>query len=132
MIDQTKIKHKRKTTYGKFGNDVALLSGDFLLVQAALSLAKECEPLNEEQKDAILGLTIQALIKICKSAAKESAMRRKFDVSLQDYLEVVGLRASVPEVHCMIGGILGGGHGKNDFLSRQLWKNLWYCWNGDR
>ena len=52
IIDQTEIKHKRKTTYGKFGNDVTLLAGDVLLVQAALSLAKECEPLNREQKDA--------------------------------------------------------------------------------
>lgn len=109
VIDQTKIKRKRKTTFGKFGNDVALLAGDVMLVQAAFSLVKECEQLDREQKDTILLLTFQSLNKICKSAAKESSMRRRFDVSSHDYLEVVSLRASVSQVHCTIGGILGGG-----------------------
>ena len=57
----------------------------------------------------ILKLTFQSLIEICKSAANESAMRRRIDVSPEDYLEVVRLRAAVPDAHCMIGGILGGG-----------------------
>ena len=109
LIDQTLVKHKRKTTFGKFGADVTLLAGDVLLVQAALSLSRECELLTIEQKEQVLELTFQALIKICKSASNESAMRRRIDVSPKDYLEVVRLRAAVPEAHCMIGGILGCG-----------------------
>ncbi len=109
IIDQTIIKHKRKTTFGKFGADISLLTGDVLLVQAAFSLYKECESLTIEQKNSIIEITFQALINISKSAAKESAMRRNFDVTPQDYLEVVQLRASVPAAHCMIGGLLGGG-----------------------
>ena len=37
IIDQTIIKHNRKTTFGKFGTDITLLAGDFLLVQAVFS-----------------------------------------------------------------------------------------------
>lgn len=109
IIDQTIIKHKRKTTFGKFGTDITLLAGDFLLVQAALSLFEECESLPSEQKNKIIELTFQALSKISKSAAEETKMRRKIDTLPQDYLQIVRLRAAVPEIHCMIGGILGGG-----------------------
>ncbi len=109
IIDQTIIKHRRKTTFGKFGPDISLLAGDVLLVQAAFSLYKECESLTIEQKNSIIEMTFQALVNISKSAAKESAMRRNFDVTPQDYLEVVTLRASVPAAHCTIGALLGGG-----------------------
>jgi geranylgeranyl pyrophosphate synthase len=36
-------------------------------------------------------------------------MRRKIDTLPQDYLQIVRLRSSVPETHCVVGGILGGG-----------------------
>ena len=50
-------------------------------------------------------------------------MRRRIDVSSKDYLEVVRLRASVPEAHCMIGGILGSGTKKMISLPWKLWRN---------
>ena len=97
IIDQTIIKHKRKTTFGKYGTDITLLAGDVLLVQAALSLFKECELLTTEQKNKILELTFQALIKICKSASKESKMRRKIERYPKRLPSIVRLRAAVPE-----------------------------------
>jgi geranylgeranyl pyrophosphate synthase len=109
IIDQTLIKHKRKTVFGKFGTGITLLAGDFLLYQASQSLYKECNTLPDEQKEMILDLTFTSLAKISKSAAKETKMQKRFDVPPKDYLEIVRLRASVPEAHCMIGGILGGG-----------------------
>jgi geranylgeranyl pyrophosphate synthase len=109
IIDQTTIKHKRKTTFGKFGTNITILTGDFLLIQASFSLFKECNCLPPEQKNIVLNLTFEALAKISKSAAKETKMQKRFDVSPSEYLEIVRLRATVPEAHCMIGGILGGG-----------------------
>ncbi len=109
IIDQTVIKHKRRTVFGKFGTGVTLLAGDFLLFQASQSLYQECNTLPNEQKNLILDLTFKSLAKISKSAAKEIKMQKRFDVSPKDYLEIVRLRASVPEAHCMIGGILGDG-----------------------
>ena len=109
IIDQTFDKHKRKTTFAKFGSAIALLAGDLILVQAALYLAKECETLPNDQRSEIIDLTYKALAEISKSAAMETKMQRKFNISPPDYLEVVRLRASVPQIHCMIGGILGGG-----------------------
>jgi octaprenyl-diphosphate synthase len=110
VIDQTLIKHNRKTTFGKFGTNVTILTGDFLLIQASFSLFKECNSLPPEQKNVVINLIFEALAKISKSAAKETKMQKRFDISPSEYLEIVRLRAYVPEVHCMIGGILGGGN----------------------
>jgi geranylgeranyl pyrophosphate synthase len=108
IIDQTLVKHKRKTTFGKYGQNVTVLAGDFLLFQASQMLSKECNALPVSQSKTILDLTSESLAKISKSAAKEAQMQKRFDVLPQDYLEIVKLRASVPQVHCMVGAILGG------------------------
>jgi len=109
IIDQTTTKYGRKTVFCKFGGDVTLLAGEVLLVQGSMLLHKECEALPDEQKQAILDLTFEALIEISNSVAMETKMRGKIDIKPQDYFEVIRLRAAVPEVHCKIGGILGGG-----------------------
>ncbi len=109
IIDQTITKHHRKTTFGKYGKNVTLLAGDFLLFHAAQELFKESTRLPPQQKNSVLDLTFNSLSKICDSAAKESKMQKRFDVLPREYLEIVRLRAAVPETHCMIGGILGGG-----------------------
>jgi geranylgeranyl diphosphate synthase, type II len=109
IIDQTVAKHKRKTTFGKFGTDISILAGDLVLVKAALSLSEETLSLSSKDRAAIFETTFQSLQKISKSAAKEALMHHRFDVKTKDYLEVIALRASVPEAHCMIGAILGDG-----------------------
>jgi octaprenyl-diphosphate synthase len=110
IIDTSEVKHNRKTAYGKFGSSISILAGDLLLVQGAFALYRECEGLASAQKERIIQLTFEALAEISKSAAQESLMHRRFDILPKDYLEVVRLRASVPEVHCVIGAMLGGGN----------------------
>jgi geranylgeranyl pyrophosphate synthase len=108
IIDQTAVKHKRKTAYGKYGADTSILAGDLLLVKASLTLYKECEVLLDQKRDQVVELTFGSLVEISKSAAQEALMHRKLDVTPKSYLEVVRLRAAVPEVHCKIGAIFGG------------------------
>jgi geranylgeranyl pyrophosphate synthase len=110
VIDQTTTKYDRKTVFGKYGGDVTLLAGDVLLVQGATLLHSACDELCDDEKKAILDLTFSALTEISNSAAMESGMKRKSDIEPKDYFEVIRLRAAVPEAHCKIGGILGGGN----------------------
>ncbi len=117
IIDETALKHNRKTSYGRFGINISILAGDILLVQAAFSLYKECESLPMAKKDKVVQLTFKALTEIIKSEAQESLMHRRLDVTPRDYLEVIKLRAAVLEAHCMIGAILGGA---NDDLIANL------------
>ena len=88
------------------GTAVALLAGDALLVQGSSLLRKECQSLKQEQKELIPHLVSEALMRISKAEAKENHLKRRLDVTPEEYLKVIKLRAVVPEVHCRIGGIL--------------------------
>jgi len=107
IIDQSDTKYAKKTVKGKFGCDIALLAGDALLIQGFMLLQRECESLSKEQRTAILDLTCKAFFEISKAEAKETTMKKKFDISPEEYLEILRLKAVIPDIHCRIGGILG-------------------------
>jgi heptaprenyl diphosphate synthase len=109
IIDQSVIKYSKKTVFGKFGGDIALLAGDALLMQGLMLLHRECESLPKEQRKTILSLIPNAFFEISNAEAKEIRLMRKFDITPREYFEVISLKAVVPEVHCKIGGILGNG-----------------------
>ena len=107
IIDQSETKYSKKTVFGRFGKDIALLAGDALLMQGSMLLHRECDSLPKEQKNAILKLVLQALFEISKAEAEELSLNGKSETAPDEYLRIVKLKAVVPEVHCKIGGILG-------------------------
>ena len=110
IIDQSVFKYSKKTVFGKFGGDVALLAGDALLIQGLMFLYKECELLPIEQRKAIQNLVVDAFFEISNAEAKERLLMKNFDTTPQKHFEVFRLKAVIPEVHCKIGGILGDGN----------------------
>jgi geranylgeranyl pyrophosphate synthase len=109
IIDQSKTKYSKKTVFGKFGGDIALLTGDALLIQGLMFLHRECQSLSKEQTEAILNLTLQAFVEISQAEAMETKLMRKLDTPPQEYFEIIRKKAVVPDVHCKIGAVLGKG-----------------------
>ena len=109
IIDKSNCKYSRKTVYGKFGPEVALLTGNALLIQGSNLLHKECESLPEEERHRILNVTTRAFFETSMAEAKETRLRGKSTIAPREYLETIELKASVPRVHCEIGAILGEG-----------------------
>jgi geranylgeranyl pyrophosphate synthase len=107
IIDQSATKYSKKTVFGKFGSDVALLAGDALLMQGLMLLHVECESLPKNQRKAILSLMPSTLFEISNAEAQETHLMRKLDTTSQEYFEVIRLKGVVPETHCKIGAILG-------------------------
>jgi geranylgeranyl pyrophosphate synthase len=107
IIDQSRVKYSRKTVFGKFGGDIALLAGDALLVQGMMLLHEECNSLPDGQRKAILSLVSDAIFGISNAEAKETGLRRKLETTAKEYSDVIKLKSVVPEVHCKIGAILG-------------------------
>lgn len=107
IIDQSTTKYFKKTVFGKFGGDVALLAGDALLVLGTNILCRECESFRGKQRKAILSLMLEALFKISNAEAKETRLKKKHYVTPEEYIKVIRLKAVVPELYCKIGGILG-------------------------
>jgi geranylgeranyl pyrophosphate synthase len=109
IIDKSASKYSKKTVFGKFGDDIALLAGDALLIQGSTFLNRECEKLPKKQKNTILGLVPEALFEISNAEAMETHLMKKLDTTPQEYLKIIRLKSVVPELHCKIGAILGNG-----------------------
>jgi geranylgeranyl pyrophosphate synthase len=109
IIDQSKTKYSKKTVFGKFGGDIALLTGDALLIQGLMFLHRECKSLSKEQAEVILNLTLQAFVEISQAEAIETKLMRRLDTPPQEYFEVIRKKAVVPDLHCKIGAVLGKG-----------------------
>ena len=106
VIDRSSVKYSRKTVYGKFGSDVALLAGDTLLFQGSVLLHKECSALGERQKTIPI-LIPPALFEISNAEAMETRLFNEKHVNPQQYFEILRSKAVISEVLCKIGGILG-------------------------
>ena len=77
IIDQSTTKYSKKTVFGKFGSEIALLAGDALLAQGLTLLQEECEDLSKDQRKAILSLVSRAIFDICNAEALETRLSKK-------------------------------------------------------
>ncbi len=108
IVDNSRRKFSKKTVVGKYGKDIALLAGDLLLIQGMSVLQNECN-LSNKQKKMLLDLVVASMVEIVKAEALESSLWQNADVTPEEYFEVIKLKGSVAELHCKIGGLIGGG-----------------------
>jgi geranylgeranyl pyrophosphate synthase len=81
-----------------------------LLIQGIVLLQKECEAISKTQRERILQLVAEASFEISKAEALDSQIKTKLEVRPQDYLDIIRLKASVPELTMKIGAILANGN----------------------
>jgi octaprenyl-diphosphate synthase len=109
ILDNSKEKFGRKTVFGKFGKDIALLAGDVLLIQGTTILQNECSNLSSMKRKAIADFIAASMLEIVKTEALEISLWHKANVTPEEYLEVIRMKGGVAELHCKIGAIIGGG-----------------------
>jgi len=107
-VDNSTKKFGKETLVGKFGKDVALLAGDALLTHGLTSVQKECDMLPKERKLAIADLIATSMFEIIKAEALENTLWRKKNVTPKEYFGVIELKGGVAELHCKVGGLIGG------------------------
>jgi geranylgeranyl pyrophosphate synthase len=107
VIDQSLVKGLKQTVLGKFDAATAILAGDILLAQGFRQLNEAAESINKIDSKKIIKLVSEAIIEICAAESLESQLRNKKDVKPEEYLEVIKLKAVVPELSMRIGAILG-------------------------
>jgi geranylgeranyl pyrophosphate synthase len=113
IIDKSTYKFRRKTVYGKYGNSIALLAGDVLLVKGLTLLEKNCEALFPEERRLIIDLVNESFFEIVKAEAIETCLWRKSNVTPKEYFEVIRLKGCVAELQSQIGAILGSADQKS-------------------
>lgn len=107
IIDRSTHKFRRRTVFGKYGNDYTLLVGDALLVQGMLLFQDRCESLSQSKRKLISKLLSQSFFEIATAEALESKLWKIFQPTKKEYFKIIRLKGSVAELQCRIGGILG-------------------------
>jgi geranylgeranyl pyrophosphate synthase len=106
IIDKSTHKFSRKTVFGKYGKDIAILAGDALLLQG-ITLLNNCSDLSIEQRKTIIGLVAQSIFEMIKAESTETCLWKRNNVSAEDYFDIIRLKGSAAELQCRIGGIVG-------------------------
>ncbi|MFW6111080.1 MAG: polyprenyl synthetase family protein [Thermoproteota archaeon] len=109
IIDQSKFKGPKLTVFGKFGGDIALLVGDALLLKGLKLLNEVNEHLPRKHRKKIIDLAKNSLFEIGFAEAKETSLRGRWDLSPEEYLEIIREKAAITRAIAQIGAILGKG-----------------------
>lgn len=113
IIDQSKRKEGKLTVYGKFDPEIALIVGDFLLVEGFTLFNKFCSRLPTYKSLYIAKILMNSLFELADAEALEISLMKKLKkgegVKLEEYLRVVELKAGDLDGLLKIGAILGGG-----------------------
>lgn len=119
IIDQSKVKNRHPTVYGKFEKDIALLVGDALLFEGLTLLHEAVEKgVPAEKITVIIGIIRRTFFELGDAEALELHFRGRRDITPEEYVHVVRKKAADVEAHTRISAVLGGGsNGEIEALS---------------
>lgn len=105
IMDAAPLRRGQSTVHEKWNTNIAILSGDVLLVKAYDHLANYDAPTFQ----ALFKVFNQTAVEVCEGQQMDMDFETMSDVSEQQYLEMIRLKTSVL-LGCalQIGGIVGG------------------------
>jgi len=109
IVDRSKTKDGRATVVGKFGQEIALLVGDFLLGKGFILLNNACEGMGNTKFSLIMENIKNAFSELADAESLEILLQRKKTVKPDEYLHVVRKKAADVEGLMKVGAIIGGG-----------------------
>ena len=105
IMDEAPLRRGEPTVYKKWNKDIAILSGDVLMVMAYDLLMKA----DYEDFRYLLRLFNQCAIEVCEGQQLDMKFEEKASVSEADYLEMIRLKTAVLLGFSLeLGGLLGG------------------------
>ena len=109
VIDQSIVKDSHPTVYGKFGADLAILTGDALLFNGLYLLHGVCDSLPKDRKLLVLDIIKKAFFNVTSTEAKEAELRGNFHLSPEEYFNIIKAKVAVAEATAKVGAIIGNG-----------------------
>jgi geranylgeranyl diphosphate synthase type II len=105
MMDHAPLRRGKVTVHERWNNDIALLSGDVLMIKAYEQLShQKIGPL-----DKMLSLLNKTAIEVCEGQQLDMDFEQRLDVQLDEYRAMIRLKTSVL-LGCAVemGAIIGG------------------------
>ena len=105
IMDNAPLRRGQKTVHEKWNSNVAILSGDTMLVQAYLLMAEVDNTIVKQ----ILAVFSKAAIEVCEGQQWDMDFETQSDVSIPDYLKMIEYKTAVLlGTALQIGGITSG------------------------
>lgn len=128
IIDNQKKQESRRTVYGRFGQNVALLTGDALLFKGLTKWHTLAEKLQPQAFKQLTQMLNEAFFEVGDGEALELAFAGRLDVKPERYLAMVRKKAADIDLLLRIGAFLGGGTGEQADSLGRIGRSLGMLW----
>ena len=121
IMDQAPLRRGSQSVYKKWNTNVAILSGDVMLIQAIQLLSKD----SSTNLAAVLDVFSTTAVQVCEGQQFDMDFEDSSVVSIDDYLKMIELKTAVL-LGCSlkIGAILGNASTENANHIYEFGKNL--------
>jgi geranylgeranyl pyrophosphate synthase len=118
IIDKSKVKNKIPTVYGKFGAEMALLLGNAFLIEGFKLFVDSATTLPKEKRKKSLETLKNLMFEVGNAHALEVGLKEKKNVTPNDYLKIIEMKAAGIEADMYLGALFGGGEAEVEILTR--------------
>jgi geranylgeranyl pyrophosphate synthase len=109
IIDKSEAKHKIPTVYGKFGAELALLLGNAFLIEGFKLFVDSARMLPKEKGKGAFDVFKKLLFEVGNAHALEVGLKEKENITPNDYMKIVEMKAASIEADMHFGALFGGG-----------------------
>ncbi len=110
IMDKAPIRRGKDTVHIKWNDDVAILSGDVLLIKAYQELAKQ----ENIHVPMLLDLFSRTAVEVCEGQQMDMDFESRMEVSIEEYIEMIRLKTSVLLGCALEFGAIVSNASKND------------------
>ncbi len=106
IMDEADLRRGKLTVHKKFSNNIAILSGDLMLIKAYTLL---CNYENSETRRIILNIFNKFATELCEGQQMDMEFEVTADVSVDEYIEMITLKTGVLIAGALqMGAVIGG------------------------
>lgn len=110
IMDNAPLRRGRPSVYNRWGGNVAILSGDSLMIYAYRELAK----IRPELLAGVLGYFNEAAVKVCEGQQYDMDFETRGDVGLAEHVAMIELKTSALFVGAVSMGATVAGASQDD------------------
>lgn len=105
MMDKSPLRRNQPTVWKKWGDDIALLSGDAMLIESYKYMLKA----PEKVRSAVLSLFSENATKVCEGQQLDMDFEQRTEVSMSEYEEMIGCKtAALLACSAGVGALIAG------------------------
>lgn len=121
IMDQAPLRRGKATVHEKWNTNIAILSGDMILIKAY----QELEHIDPSYQAELLKVFNACAVKVCEGQQYDMDFETHTNVSVEEYINMIYLKTSALVEHSFeMGAVLGGANENQRKHIRAFGKNL--------